>query len=165
MKKWKIAVAALVIEFFAACHAFRPEGLFIDRRVQEELPTATAGTPLEPVASGVFHGVAHPTNGAATIYQSGDGSRVLRFTNFRTTNGPNVHVYMVAADDAKDSASVPRAGFIDLGPIKGNVGDQNYAFGPGVDLSKYPSVSFWCHPFSITFGTAPFSTDHITSRN
>jgi hypothetical protein len=165
MKKWKIAVAALVIVLFAAWYAFRPEGLFIDRRVQEELPTAKGGTPLQPVASGVFHGVAHPTNGTATIYQSGDGSRVLRFTNFRTTNGPNVHVYMVAAGDAKDNASVPRAGFIDLGPIKGNVGDQNYAFGPGVDLSKYRSVSVWCQRFSINFGTAPLTTDHMTSRN
>jgi Electron transfer DM13 len=165
MKKWKIAVAALVIVLFAAWYAFRPEGLFIDRRVQEELPTAKGGTPLQPVASGAFHGVAHPTNGTATIYQSGDGSRVLRFTNFRTTNGPNVHVYMVAADDAKDNASVPRAGFIDLGPIKGNVGDQNYAFGPGVELSKYRSVSVWCQRFSINFGTAPLTTDHMTSRN
>jgi Electron transfer DM13 len=165
MKKWKIAVAALVIVLFAAWYAFRPEGLFIDRRVQEELPSAKGGAPLQRVASGSFYGVVHPTEGTATIYQVGDGSRVLRFTNFRTTNGPNVHVYMVAAGDAKDSASVPRAGFIDLGPIKGNVGDQNYAFGPGVDLSKYRSVSVWCQRFSVNFGTAPLTTDHMTSRN
>jgi hypothetical protein len=112
MKMWKFAVAALVIVLFAAWYAFRPEGLFIDRRVQEELPTARGGSSLQSVASGSFHSVIHPTQGTATIYQIGDGGRVLRFTNFKTTNGPNVHVYMVAADDANDSASVLHAGFI-----------------------------------------------------
>jgi hypothetical protein len=165
MKMWKFAVAALVIVLFAAWYAFRPEGLFIDRRVQEELPAAKGGASLQSVASGSFHSVIHPTQGTATIYQIGDGSRVLRFTNFKTTNGPNVHVYMVAADDAKDNASVWRAGFIDLGPIKGNVGDQNYRFGPEVDLSKYRAVSVWCKRFRLNFGTAPLAAEHTTSRN
>lgn len=165
MKKWKVAGAAFVIVLFAAWYAFRPEGLFIDRRVQEELPAAKGGAPLQAVASGPFHSVVHPTEGTATIYQVGDGSRVLRFSNFRTANGPNVHVYMVAADDAKDNASVRRAGFIDLGPLKGNVGDQNYVVGPDLDLSKYRAVSVWCKRFSLNFGTAPLGADHMTSRN
>ena len=164
MKKWKVAVGVLVIGLFAAWYAFRPEGLFIDRPVEEGMPAAKGGAPLQPVASGAFHSVAHPTNGTAIIYQAADGTRVLRFTNFRTTNGPNVHVYMVAADDATDNASVRRAGFIDLGPIKGNVGDQNYALGPGVDLSKYRAVSVWCQRFNLNFGTAPLTTDRMTSH-
>jgi hypothetical protein len=165
MKMWKFAVVGLVIILFAAWYAFRPEGLFIDRRVQEELPTAKGGASLQSVASGSFHSVIHPTQGTATIYQIGNSSRVLRFTNFKTTNGPNVHVYMVAADDAKDNASVRRAGFIDLGPIKGNVGDQNYTFGPEVDLSKYRAISVWCKRFSLNFGTAPLAADQTASRN
>ena len=37
---------------------------------------------------------------------------------------------MVAADDAKDRATVLHSDFIDLGVIKGNIGDQNYSIGP-----------------------------------
>lgn len=44
--------------------------------------------------------------------------------NFTTVNGPNVHVYFVDANDAKDNESVRRGNIIDLGPIKGNIGDQ-----------------------------------------
>jgi hypothetical protein len=106
----------------------------------------------------------HPTAGTATIYRMGDGSRILRFTNFKTSNGPDVHVYMVAADDAKDSASVVRAGFIDLGTIKGNIGDQNYILGPEVDLSKYRAVSVWCKRFSVNFGAAPLTPDGAMSE-
>jgi hypothetical protein len=95
----------------------------------------------------------------------GDGTRVLRFTNFKTSNGPDVHVYMVAADDAKDSASVLHAGFIDLGSIKGNIGDQNYALGPEVDLSKYRAVSIWCKRFSVNFGTAPLTPPQAVLQN
>jgi hypothetical protein len=83
-----------------------------------------------------------------------DGTRVLRFTNFSTSNGPDVHVYMVAADDAKDVATVKNAGFIDLGVIKGNIGDQNYSLGSDLDLAKYRSVSIWCKRFSVNFGAA-----------
>ena len=82
------------------------------------------------------------------------GSRVLRLTSFSTSNGPDVHVYMVAADDAKDVATVERAGFIDLGVLKGNIGDQNYILGSDLDLGKYRAVSIWCKRFSVNFGAA-----------
>jgi len=75
-----------------------------------------------------------------------------------------VHVYMVAAGDATDNASVPRAGFIDLGSIKGNIGDQNYALSPEVDLSKYRTVSIWCKRFSVNFGAAPLTADEAGAR-
>ena len=75
----------------------------------------------------------------------GDGTLVLRLTNFSTSNGPDVHVYMVAAEDAKDVATVQQAGFIDLGVLKGNIGDQNYKFSGNLDLAKYRAVSIWCN--------------------
>jgi Electron transfer DM13 len=90
---------------------------------------------------------------------------MLRFMNFRTSNGPNVHVYLVAADDAKDSEAVRHAGFIDLEPIKGNIGDQNYVLGPDVDLSRYRAVSIWCQRFSVNFGAASLTPDHQVSQN
>jgi hypothetical protein len=105
----------------------------------------------------------HPTEGTATVYRLGDGSRVLPLTNFKTSNGPDVHVYMVAADDARDHETVQRAAYIDLGTIKGNIGDQNYALGPDVDLSKYCAFSIWCKRFSVNFGAAPLTPDHAVS--
>jgi hypothetical protein len=164
MKKWKVAIPLLVIALFVAWYAFRPERLVINHRIHEEFPITEGNSPAQTLASGTFHSVLHPTEGTVTIYRIGGGSRVLRFTNFRTSNGPDVHVYMVAADDAKDNASVQRAGFIDLGSIKGNIGDQNYTLGPDVDLSKYRAVSVWCKRFSVNFGTAALMADHTMSR-
>lgn len=165
MKNWKIVVPLIIVVLFVVWYAFRPERLFVNQRVQERFPAAETGSSnLQAVESGSFHSIVHPTQGTATIYRAVDGSRVLRFTNFSTSNGPDVHVYMVAASDASDAASVLHAGFIDLGPIKGNVGDQNYTLGPDVDLSKYRAVSVWCKRFSVNFGTAPLTPNHMISQ-
>jgi len=153
MKKWtKLAVPVVAVAAVVAWYAFRPERLVVNRRVDEALPTAQGGLAAQPLESGQFYSILHPTEGTATIFQMGDGTRVLRLTSFSTSNGPDVHVYMVAADDAKDVATVQRAGFIDLGVLKGNIGDQNYTLGSDLDLAKYRAVSIWCKRFSVNFG-------------
>jgi hypothetical protein len=128
------------------------------------MPTAQGASPAQTLESGIFYSILHPTAGTATIYRLANGTHILRFTNFKTSNGPDVHVYMVAAGDAKDNATVLRAGFIDLGTIKGNIGDQNYTLGPDVDLSKYRAVSVWCKRFGVNFGAAPLTPDQAVSQ-
>jgi hypothetical protein len=164
MKIWKIAVPIVLIALFVAWYEFRPERLYVNRQVDEAMPGAQGGSSTQALESGTFYSILHPTEGTATIYRMADGTHILRFTNFKTSNGPDVHVYMVAADDAKDNASVLRAGFIDLGTIKGNIGDQNYALGSDLDLSKYRAVSVWCKRFSVNFGAAPLTPDQAVSQ-
>src|SRR5580704_8276230 len=164
MNKWKIVTGGIAVVLFVAWYAFRPERLFINEPVHDAMPAANVSS-TQAIESGAFYGIAHPTQGTATIYRMGDDALMLRFTNFRTSNGPNVHVYLVAADDARDAETVRRAGFIDLGSIKGNIGDQNYALGSDVDLSKYRAVSIWCQRFSVNFGAAPLRSGHLVSQN
>ena len=155
MKKWiKVAIPIAAVAVLTAWYAFRPERLVVNQRVDEAMPTAPGASTVQPVESGRFYSILHPTDGTATIYQMGDGSRLLRLTSFRTSNGPDVHVYMVAADDAKDATTVEKAGFVDLGVIKGNIGDQNYTLSSDLDLAKYRAVSIWCKRFSVNFGAA-----------
>jgi hypothetical protein len=117
---------------------------------------SSSAAPVE-LAEGSFHTNAHETSGIASIHQLADGSRVLRLMNFKTSNGPDVHVYLVAAKDVTDNATVASAGFIDLGSLKGNIGDQNYAVPASVDLAKYRAATIWCKRFSVNFGTAPLN--------
>src|SRR5262249_37531119 len=107
------------------------------------------------VSRGRFHDGAHKTSGMAAIYQLADGRRLLRLTGFETSNGPDVQVYLVAANDAMDNATVTNAGFLHLGALKGNTGDQNYDVPADADLHKYRAVTIWCRRFSVNFGTAP----------
>lgn len=159
-----IIAGGIVVLVAVAWYLFRPELLFISKTVNEELPTAapatiamSKGTEPTVLAKGDFRGLAHETKGVATIHQLGDGKRFLRLTNFETSNGPDVRVYLVAAPDARDNETVTKAGFIDLGAMKGNIGDQNYEVPASADLNKYRSVSVWCRRFSVNFGSASLS--------
>src|SRR5689334_6662699 len=140
MSRKFIALLALVIAGLAAWYAFRPERLFINQRVNEQFPTASAASSSK-LASGQFHSGAHETKGTASVFQLADGKKTLRLTDFATSNGPDVHVYLVATNDAKDNDTVTKAGFIDIGTLKGNIGDQNYELPPNADLAKYRSVT------------------------
>ena len=153
MKRKNLIYGLVVIAAVVLWAAFRPERLFVNAKVSEALPTS-AETIL---ASGSFHRVAHDGRGNASIYELPDGKRILRFTNFETSNGPDVHVYLVAANDATDSEMVKKAGFREIGSLKGNIGDQNYDIPADVDLAKYRAVTIWCKRFSVNFATAPLT--------
>ena len=109
------------------------------------------------VATGTFHGTAHSTSGRATVYSEENGAETLRLTHFKTSNGPKLHVLLIAATDAQDNEDFLKKGTerIDLGPLKGNEGDQNYTIPVGTDFSKYRAVSIFCERFSVNFGAAP----------
>lgn len=154
-RKLIVIIVALVV-IGGAWYAFRPERLFINQQVNEQFPTASAASATTAtIAAGQFHAVAHETKGTATVYQLPDGKRTLRLTGFETSNGPDVHVYLVAAADASDADTVKQAGFVELGSLKGNVGDQNYDLPASIDLNKYKAVTIWCQRFGVNFGTAP----------
>ena len=63
MKKWKIAILALVIALFFAWYVFRPERLVFNHSVHEELPTTAGGSSAQTLAYGTFHSVLYPTGG------------------------------------------------------------------------------------------------------
>jgi electron transfer DM13 len=107
--------------------------------------------------TGKFHGKAHATEGRATIYQQADGKLLLRLTGFKTSNGPDVHVVLLAVKEASDDANSLRSSLerVELGKMKGNEGDQNYEIPAGTDLSKFTTVSIYCERFNANFGTAP----------
>ena len=108
------------------------------------------------VATGTFHGAAHKTSGRATVYQSSNGD-ILRLTHFETSNGPNLHVILIAASDAEDNENFldKKVERVELGQLKGNEGDQNYEIPAGTDLSKFKAVSIFCERYNANFGTAP----------
>jgi hypothetical protein len=162
MKRSVLIILALIV-IGVAWYLFRPERIFINQTVNEEFPAATSsesaksGDSATVLVSGNFHGVAHETKGIATIYELPGGQKILRFGEFETSNGPDVQVYLVAAEDANDSETVTKAGFIHIGALKGNIGDQNYELPSDVDLNKYKAVTVWCRRFGVNFGTAPLA--------
>jgi hypothetical protein len=46
-------------------------------------------------------------------------------------------------------------GYVDLGSLKGNIGDQNYEIPADVDASQFGSVVIYCVPVHVLFSIAP----------
>jgi len=125
-----------------------------------EMESATAGAEqddavamIEVIASGNFVDRSHPATGIANVLNDGSTQRFLRFEEFATDNGPDLNVYLsTAGPDAETSAFDDD--FIDLGDLKGNIGEQNYEIPVDVDLDVHSTVVIWCVRFGVAFGAA-----------
>ena len=178
-----IGIGVAAVSMVAAAVVFQPWLLVVDVRVDDALPNAapsaapSASGPAGPrdpgpvatptaepsptaISGGVFTSHEHETTGSATIIRNPDGSRVLAIENLSTSSGPDVHVWLSASDVVEGREGWYVAGsaeFIDLGPIKGNLGNQVYEIPADVDLANYRSVSLWCVQFGVSFGAAQLS--------
>ncbi len=96
----------------------------------------------------------HKGSGSVTIYRLEDGSHVLRLEEFAVTNGPDLRVILSPHADPQGRSDVTAAGYVELGKLKGNVGNQNYPIDAGVDVSAFNSVVIYCKPFHVLFAVA-----------
>jgi hypothetical protein len=148
---------------------FQPQKLFIDDRVDEGLPAiepvampgddapAPAAPMLRTLSIASFHSHEHATEGRARVIRLPNGRRYIRFERFRTSNGPLLRVYLSSARaDGPGGAFDDR--FVDLGALKGNIGDQNYVIPRGTRLGEYRSVVVWCKRFVVPFAAAPVAS-------
>jgi len=85
---------------------------------------------------------AHEVSGEALIVKTGN-ENILRFENLKTTNGPDLRIYLATDLSAKD--------YVDLGPIRATEGNVNYTIPTGTDLTKYRYALIWCRAFSVLF--------------
>lgn len=176
-KKRLLIIAGIVAVPVLALAWWLGSPLFLDDEVNETFPTPVAApastttttspgevqmttvapseeppsAPSQPVAllAGNFVDAdeSHMGTGTATIYELEDGSRVLRLEAFEVTNGPDLHVLLVPGDGSMDGA-------VNLGSLKGNVGDQNYEIPGDVDIETLGDVLIYCVAFSVNFATA-----------
>jgi hypothetical protein len=107
------------------------------------------------LASGGFRSLEHHSTGVARLLRVADGSLFLRFEDLDTSNGPDLVVYLSAREANGDLHGWDQGEFVDLGSLKGNVGDQNYLLPAGTDPARYRSAVIWCRRFKVGFAVAP----------
>src|SRR6266487_4392983 len=127
--KWILALIGVPV-LAGAWWAFRPEKLFINQKVNEAAPAALSSEP-EALYTGKLEGKIHPTSGRATIYKAADGKQYLRLSDFSTSNGPDVHVLLVRAEDKA----------LDQEIVTGDRGLESVS--SGSDLLRKISRDFW----------------------
>jgi hypothetical protein len=121
---------------------------------EEEMADEPTGPVAVLTAEVMGADAAHEGTGTATVYRLEDGSHVLRFEDFEVTNGPDLHVFLTPVTEVQSDSDVMADGYLDLGELKGNIGDQNYELPADFDVESIGSVVIYCVPFSVVFATA-----------
>ena len=135
------------------------EGTPLDVEASEAMPAEVDEAQEAGVVVTQFEGMfgprSHPGEGVAKVLNDGTEQRFLRFEEFSTDNGPDLNVYLTTADADADAGDFGVSGqFVDLGDLKGNVGEQNYEVPPEVDLAQFDTVVIWCVRFGVAFAAA-----------
>lgn len=177
---WIIGAAGAAAVLLVAGLLFQPWLLFVDVRVADRIPSPQATTPavMEPVemadpatedatpappagprdlAAGSLISHEHETSGSVRIIENPDGTRQLALVGLATSNGPDVHVWLSAGPvvEGRDGwYTAASYDHVDLGPLRGNLGDQLYDIPADVDLSTFRTVDLWCERFGVSFGAA-----------
>jgi hypothetical protein len=127
-----------------------------DKVMAESMPTEDQAAETGPVVvlQGQFKDADsfHKGSGRASVYQLLDGSHLLRLEEFSVTNGPDLHVLL--AGHPSPTGRDDLGEYLDLGSLKGNMGNQNYEIPTDADLSQFKSIVIYCKPFHVVFSTA-----------
>lgn len=160
-----IVVAGLLVVAFGI-YWFAPQRLVLDRTVAEPPPLAVPSstlTPREPPrgasdderASGSFRSLEHRTTGRVAVVELDGGARYVRLEDLDTSDGPDLRVYLTDQPLSDDWHVWDDGRYVDLGALKGNVGDSNYPIPSEVDLDEFETVVIWCRRFTVGFAVAP----------
>jgi hypothetical protein len=158
---WSLLGGGVVLVVVGAL-VFEPWKAFIDRQVDEAPPAAAPSVPgvaAAPtvIARGTLVAHEHDSSGTVEVVRLPDGSRVLRLQDLRTSDGPQLQVWLADAPvlPGRDGWFVFDDGrHVDLGPLKGNIGSSNYPVPADVDLAALRSVTIWCDRFNVSFAAA-----------
>lgn len=176
-RRWTVIglLAGTMVGLVVGLALFQPWRLVTSRTVTEALPTTQpqitqpqAASPAAPsaepggqapitLAEGRLVSHEHDTSGRVRLLRLPDGSRVIRLEGLSTSDGPALHVWLSDQPVRRDRAGwrvFDDGAFVDLGDLKGNRGDQNYAVPRDADLQRLTSVSIWCARFRVSFGAA-----------
>ncbi|WP_375485311.1 DM13 domain-containing protein [uncultured Jatrophihabitans sp.] len=122
-------------------------------------PTPTRPSPSQAVllSRGRLISHEHSTSGTVSVVRQPDGSRVLAVADLDTSDGPDVHVWLTDAPVLRGEKGwhvFDDGTHVNLGTLKGNLGNQVYRIPKDADLRTLTSVTIWCKRFSVSFGAA-----------
>jgi Electron transfer DM13 len=127
----------------------------VEGEVDAPAPPASGEAPTPPaepvrVAAGSLQGLAgHDAAGGASLIRQPDGSFVVRFESFDIEGTPAPHVYLIQGADQRNP------GGVDLGDLRGNVGDvSDYAVPADARPAADWTVLVWCDSFSVPITNA-----------
>jgi hypothetical protein len=104
---------------------------------------------------GTFHDVDGTASGTAALKHLADDSFAVVFEDFSIASDAHTNVVLVPAEDVTATADVDQATLLDLGPLKGTSGMQDYPLPSSADAMGFHTVVVWDTEMKHAIAAAP----------
>jgi hypothetical protein len=153
-KKRMVWLGLTVLVLLGLWYAFRPEKLFVNKKVGEPPPASVAR--LTALYTGSFHSDTHEATGRATVYQQPDGTRLLTLSNFSTSNATRLHVVLLDGSNLAhgQNLTLNNNNDPDLGELKAGESEQSYTLPADIDFNHFNTVVIYSPGPKTVIGSA-----------
>ena len=126
--------------------------------MMEESPSPSAAmmeSSPAPVSMGAFHAVDGTATGTAALFHRPGGSFVVTFENFSIASAASTNVVLVPNKDVKTDGDIDKVSIVDLGPLKGTSGMQDFVVPASANAMTYHAVVLWDTQMAHAIAAAP----------
>jgi hypothetical protein len=147
-------VGLTVVVLVSLWYAFRPEKLFVNKKVAEPPPASLAR--LTALYTGSFQGDAQGTTGRATVYEQPNGGRTITLSNFSTSNAPGLRLILLDGSTLAhgQTFTLNDNNDRDLGELKATQGEQSYSLPADIDFNRFNTVVIYSSGPKTIVGSA-----------
>lgn len=111
-----------------------------------------AGTPL--VRGNITAVGDKIATGQAVVAVDPERGMEIRLENFRVSRAPDLHVYLTKNPVPRTPDELKTQGFVDLGSLKGNAGNQNYGIPRDTPVQEFNVLVIYSQTFGAIYAVA-----------
>lgn len=146
-----IPAAAVTVLTFAACSAAATPSPSPSAMMEHSASPSMAA----PVATGTFHGVDGTASGTVALFHEADGTFIITFEDFSIDSVAHTNVVLVTNKDVTSDGDIDKTQIVDLGPLKGTSGMQDFTVPSSADAMTYHTVVLWDTAMAHAIAAAP----------
>ncbi|MDQ2964288.1 MAG: DM13 domain-containing protein [Chloroflexota bacterium] len=148
---------ALVASAFALAACTGGSGATASPTAAAPVTPSAATSPAGPVtvAMGTFHDVDGTASGTAALKHLADDSFAVVFEDFSIASSAHTNVVLVPVEDVTATGDVDKSAILDLGPLKGTSGMQDFPVPSSADAMGFHTVVLWDTEMEHAIAAAP----------
>ena len=108
-----------------------------------------------PVSSGTFHAVDGTATGTVALFHKPDGTFTITFEDFSIASNAHTNVILVSNKDVTKDGDIDKTAIVDLGPLKGTTGMQDFVVPASADAMTFHTVVLWDTAMTHAIAAAP----------
>ena len=116
---------------------------------------SSAPSVAAPVSSGTFHNVDGTATGTVALFHKPDGTFAITIEGFSIASAAHTDVILVTNKDVTKDGDIDKSAIVDLGPLTGTSGMQDFVVPASADAMTFHTVVLWDTQMTHAIAAAP----------